>query len=159
MYNNRAGRFPLLQLAAVSSPSRQPVQHHFSRMFSATGRCASVAYCIAVGGLWIAAGPAFFLLFPVIGSEPNRALERDDSSKHHPVFADRVLDTLAEPTHRWAYFPMTFSALCHSLRDSVKSLCWPDGGLCWVTNHLSAVMRRSHLMVARFDPGWSAMKI
>jgi hypothetical protein len=102
MYNSSAGRFPLLQLAAVSSPSRRPVQHHFSWMFSATGRCASVAYCTAVGGLRIA------------------ALERDDSSKHHPVFADRVLVTPPEPNPRWAYFPMTFLALCHSLRDSSK---------------------------------------
>jgi hypothetical protein len=39
-----------------------------------TDRCASVAYCIAVGGLRVAAGPApFYLMFPVIGSEPNRA--------------------------------------------------------------------------------------
>jgi hypothetical protein len=90
-------------------------------MFSATGRCVGVAYCIAVGGLRIAAGPTpFYLMFPVIGSEPNRALERDASSKHHPVFADRVLVTLPEPTPGGHIFHMTFSALCHSLRDNSK---------------------------------------
>jgi hypothetical protein len=103
----------------ISKSTARPAP--FFLMFSATGRCAGVAYCIAVGGLLIAAGPApFYLMFPVIGSEPNRALERDASSKHHPVFADRVLVTLPEPNPRWAYFPMTFSALCHSLRDNSK---------------------------------------
>jgi len=60
MYDNSAGRFPLLQLAAASSPSRRPVQHHFLDVFR-DRRSASVTYCIAVGSLRTAAGRAAFL--------------------------------------------------------------------------------------------------
>src|SRR5262249_31672797 len=66
---------------------------------------------------------------------------------------------IIEGAQRRAYLPITRWARCHSLRASAKSLAMPAGGVCWDTSHFSAVIRRSHLMVARVVPPRSEMKI